>query len=289
MKLLITGASSILGKNLTTELLKIENISIRFLEHHTPVKRGNCQTFKADIQDAERLIQACSGVDVVIHLAALTHSSSVKAYFEVNEKGTEKLLAACQENKVKRFIHISSAAATETGGEYGVSKLRAEEKVRSSNLDWVVLKPSEVYGPEMEEGIGKLISWVKRFPVIPVIGDGSCFLSPVYVDDIVQVIVEIFKRGSLKNITLNLCGPEEMTMNEIIDRLAEFHKVKRKKIHLPLWFARPCISLLSLLNFKFAYPDQIPRLLCEKNRSNDATKAVISYNPRKFEEGLKYS
>ena len=82
MKLLITGASSILGKNLTTELLKIKNISIRFLEHHTPVKRENCQTFKADVQDAESLIQVCSGIDVVIHMAALTHSGSMKAYFE---------------------------------------------------------------------------------------------------------------------------------------------------------------------------------------------------------------
>ena len=192
MKLLITGASSILGKNLTTELLKIKNISIRFLEHHTPVKRENCQTFKADVQDAESLIQVCSGIDVVIHMAALTHSGSMKAYFEVNEKGTEKLLAACQENKVTRFIYISSTAATENGGEYGVSKLRGEEKVKRSNLDWVVLRPSEVYGPKMDEGIGKLISWVKKFPVIPVIGDGSCFLSPVYVDDIVQAIMKIF-------------------------------------------------------------------------------------------------
>ena len=86
MKLLVTGASSILGKNLITELLKIENISIRLLEHRTPVKRENCQTFKADIQDVESLNQACSGIDVVIHLAALTHSNSKKAYFKVNPK-----------------------------------------------------------------------------------------------------------------------------------------------------------------------------------------------------------
>ena len=286
MKLLITGASSILGKNLTKELLKIENISIRFLEHHTPVKWENCHTFKADVQNAESLIKVCSGIDVVIHLAALTHSKSMKAYFEVNEKGTENLLAACHKNKVTRFIYISSTAATEKGGEYGVSKLRGEEKVKRSNLDWVVLRPSEVYGPKMDEGIGKLISWVKRYPVVPVIGDGSCFLSPVYVDDVVQAIVKIFKKNSLKNITLNLCGPEEMTMNEVIDRLAQFHKVKRKKIHFPRWFAKFGISLLSASNLKFLFPDQIPRLLCDKDLTILGTKNAISYNPKKIEGGL---
>ena len=88
MKLLITGASSILGKNLITELLNLKNITIRLIEFETPVKRENCETFKADIRDAESLIRACSGIDVVIHLAALTHTSSVRAYFEVNERGT---------------------------------------------------------------------------------------------------------------------------------------------------------------------------------------------------------
>jgi len=289
MKLLITGASSILGKNLTTELLKIENIVIRLLEHDTPVKRENCQIFKADIQNKESLIRACSEIDVVIHLAALTHSSSAKSYFEVNEKGTEKLLAACQKNKVMRFIYVSSAAATEKSGEYGLSKLRGEEKVKNSNLNWVVLRPSEVYGREMGEGIGKLISWVKNFPVIPVIGDGSYFPSPVHVDDIVRAIVEIFKNDSLRNIALNLCGPEELTMNEVIDRFVQFHKVKRKKIHLPLWFIRQVISLLSVFNFKLIFPDQIPRLLCEKDLDILGTQNVIPYNPKKIEDGLRCS
>tara|TARA_Y100001936_G_C16032467_1_gene646448 strand:- start:167 stop:1051 length:885 start_codon:yes stop_codon:yes gene_type:complete len=289
MKLFITGASSRLGKNLTSELLKIENVSIRLLEHNTPVKHASCQTFKANIQDPESLNQACSGIDVVIHLAALTHSNSMKSYLEVNEKGTENLIAACQKNKVTRFIYISSAAATEKAGEYGVSKLRGEEKVKSSNLDWVVLRPSEVYGPGMDEGIGKLISWVKRFPVIPVIGNGSCFLSPVYVDDIIQAIVEIFNKKSLKNITLNLCGPEEMTMNEVIDRFSQFNQFKRKKIHFPLWFVRFSIFLLSAFNLKFLFPDQIPRLLCDKDLTILGTKSAISYNPKKFEEGLRCS
>ena len=96
------------------------------------------------------------------------------------------------------------------------------------------------------------------------------------------------KNDSFRNIALNLCGPEEMTMNEVIDRLSQFHKVKRKKIHLPTWFIRLGISVLSLMKINIVFPDQIPRLLCEKDRSNDATQAVISYNPRNFEEGILF-
>ncbi len=286
MNLLITGASSTLGKNLASELLKIGKFSIRLLEHHSSVSNEHCEIFKGDLQNIENLNNACAGIDTVIHLAALTHSSSSKSYFNINVVGTENLLAACQKNKVKRFIFVSSSAASEKGGEYGVSKLRGEEKVKRSSLDWVILRPSEIYGPNMEEGIGKLISWIKKFPVIPVIGDGSYFLSPVYVDDIINIMVEIIKDNLFIKETLNLCGPEKMTMNELVDRLARIHKVQRKKMFFPIWFVRLGIAFLSIVKPDVIFSDQVPRLLCDKDRTINKTQAIIPYNPRKIEEGF---
>jgi nucleoside-diphosphate-sugar epimerase len=289
MKILITGASSTLGKNLTSELLKTEQFSIRLLEHRSPVRKEGCEVFQGGLQDVDSLDKACSEITTVVHLAALTHSSSGKAYFEINEAGTKSLITACEKNNVRRFIFISSAAASKGGGDYGVSKLRCEELVRKSGLDWVILRPSEVYGVNMDEGIGKLVAWVKKFPIIPVIGDGTYFLSPVSVDDVVQVMVEILRDDSIKKETLNLCGPEKMNMNELIDRLAQIQKVQIKKIFLPIWFVRVGIGILSVFKSGLAFSDQIPRLLCKKDQLIDKTQAIVSYSPRKIEEGLLYS
>jgi nucleoside-diphosphate-sugar epimerase len=288
MKILITGASSTLGKNLTSELLKTENFSIRLLEHRSPVRNENCEIFQSSLQDIIGLDKACSEVTTVVHLAALTHSSSGKAYFKINEEGTKNLIAACKKNNVSRFIFVSSVAASEDGGHYGVSKLRCEELVEKSGLDWVILRPSEVYGVKMEEGIGKLVAWVEKFPIIPVIGDGSYFLNPVSVDDVVQVMVGILRNDSIKKETLNLCGPEKMTMNELIDRLAQIQKVQIKKIFLPIWFVRLGIGVLSIFQSSLAFSDQIPRLLCSKDQSIDKTQAIIPYNPIKIEKGLLF-
>ena len=84
MNLLITGASSTLGKNLTSELLGMDKFSIRLLEHNSPISNENCEIIKADLQDIDNLVKACSGMDMVIHMAALTHSPSPKAYFNIN-------------------------------------------------------------------------------------------------------------------------------------------------------------------------------------------------------------
>lgn len=289
MNLLITGASSTLGKNLTSELLKIGKFSIRLLEHHSPVPNEHCEIFKGDLQNINNLVNACAGIDAVIHLAALTRSSLSKAYFNVNVTGTENLLAACQKNNVRRFIFVSSTAASEKGGEYALSKLRGEEKVKRSSLEWLIIRPSEIYGPNMEEGIGKLICWTKKFQFIPIIGDGSYFLTPVYLDDIVNGIVEIVKNDSLTKKTLNLCGPEKITMNELVDRLAKTHSVQRKKIFLPVWLVRATIRFLSLVKLDIAFSDQVPRLLCDKNTTIGETQTIIPYNPRKMEEGLLFS
>lgn len=289
MKILITGASSTLGKNLTSELLKTGRFSIRLLEHRSAVRIESCETVQGDLQDVGSLEKACSGVTTIAHLAALTHSSSRNEYFKINEEGTKNLIAACKKNNVSRFVFVSSAAASEEGGDYGVSKLRCEELVRKSGLDWVILRPSEVYGENMGEGIGKLVAWVKKFPIIPIIGDGSYFLSPVSVGDVIQAMVEILKDDSVKKETLNLCGPEKMTMNELIDRIALVQKVQVKKIFLPIWFVKIGIGILSIFKSSFAFSDQIPRLLCTKDQSIDKSLAIVPYNPIKLEQGLSLS
>jgi hypothetical protein len=97
------------------------------------------------------------------------------------------------------------------------------------------------------------------------------------------------KDDSIKKETLNLCGPEKMTMNELINRLAQIQKVQIKKIFLPIWFVRVGIGVLSVFKSSLAFSDQIPRLLCKKDQSIDKTQAVIPYNPIKIEEGLSLS
>ena len=286
MKLFITGASSPLGLGLTSELSKTEKFSIRLLEHRLPLPKGRFQTYRGDIQDPNFLFKACNGIDTVFHLAALTHSRSGQAYFKVNENGTENLITSCRKNKVRRIIYVSSSTASEAGGDYAASKLRAEQLVKESGLEWVIVRISEMYGSNLTEGIAKLSACIKAYPILPVIGNGRYFLSPVHVDDVVQAMVGIVRTFSGDKTILNLCGPETMTMNQLIHRISRIQNAAPKTIHVPLWLARIGIHLLTVLKPGFAVPDQIRRLLCQKEQSIVQTQALIPYNPRTLEEGL---
>jgi NADH dehydrogenase len=287
MKILITGASSILASRLVALLLESGKFSLRLLEHRSVASIESCETISGDITDPESLDRACQGMDGVLHLAALTHSCNNAEYFRVNREGTQNLINACKRKNVRRFVFISSVAASEDGGAYGLSKLESEDRVCESGLQWIILRPSEVYGPQMKEGIGELISWVKNLKFIPVVGDGSYCMSPVYIDDVVEAMAQVVMNPDLTNRKLNLCGPEIIPFWEVIDRLSRYLEVRRNKVFIPVWIARLGVSLASLMKLGSFTPDQISRLLCKKDQDISQTATVISYSPRKLEEGLR--
>lgn len=287
MRLLITGGSSVLGEKLVADLIDTKRFSIRLLEHQSPLQSRQCEIVRGDITDIDGLMSACSGIDVVCHLAALTQSHDRKAYTEINVGGTEKLIKACEANSVGKVVFVSSAAASEMGGAYAESKLIGEKLIRNSALKWVVVRPSEIYGPEMKEGINKAITWVNKYRIIPIVGDGSYILSPVYLNDVCEAIVQILMRDEIENQSLELCGPEQLKFDELIDRLCLYSRVRRGKIHIPVWVVQLGIAILKSIKSDYFVADQIPRLLSNRQKSVNYTQAIIPYNPRVLEEGLR--
>jgi nucleoside-diphosphate-sugar epimerase len=286
MKFLVTGASSELAFKLVNTLLKSGDFSFRLLEHRSKARIESCETITGELNDSESMVRACKGVDGVLHLAALTHSCDNAEYFRVNREGTRSLISACKKNNVKKFVFISSVAASGDGGAYGLSKLESEKLLCDSGLDWNILRPAEVYGPQMKEGIGKLISWVESLQFIPVIGDGSYLLSPVYIDDVVDAMAQVVMNADMTNQSLNLCGPEIISLSEIVNRLSKILGVRRQKIYIPVWIARLGVSLASSMKLGAFTPDQVPRLLCRKDQDISQTMKLISYSPRKLEAGM---
>lgn len=287
MNLLITGASGGLGRRLVPAVLAREKVKVRVLEHRAAVGVPECEPTPGALEDLDSLISATCGIDAALHLAALTHSSNEEDYFKVNVEGTRNLIRACGRNTVRRFIFMSSGAAHPEGGAYSESKLAAEGVVKQSGLPWVILRPREVYGAGGKEGIDQLIAWVRKFPVIPVIGSGSYSLSPVFIEDVVAAAVETVFRREITDETLALAGPEELTFTALIDRLCDHFKVRVGKIFLPVPLVVGMIRALNALTIKTPVRDQVQRLLCDKSSVGDSEIPLLNFQPRKLEDGLR--
>ena len=287
MIILVTGASSGLGGALLRRLSNYSGLEMKAMVHRSFVNLSGCESLQGDLDSPESLARAVEGVDTVIHMAALTHSARESEYFKVNVTGTQNLIEACVLAGVKRIIYISSSAVSAEGGGYSRSKMEAEECVKRSGLSWLILRPSEVYGQGTGDTINRLVEWVRKYPCVPVVGAGTALFSPVYVDDVVSAMTLSILDAKLESETVLLAGPEALTFVELVNRIAKYFKVRRFKLHLPVRLIKFVASFLSFLGIEVLVPDQIPRLLCSKDHGIHKTSALISYSPRKLEEGLE--
>ena len=285
--ILVTGASSEMGSSLIRELLNNSGLKIRAMVHRSPVNIHGCEIRPGDLKKSDLLVKALFGIDTVVHIAALTKSTRESDYFEVNVRGTQNLIDASLDCGVKKIIYISSAAASLHGGGYSRSKLEAEQRIIKSGMQWVILRPSEVYGQRAGDSINQLIHWVQNYFFVPVIGVGSCKLSPVFIEDVVPAMALAIFNEELENKTIVLAGPEELTYDDLVDRIATYFGVKRFKLYLPESLIRFGIMAISKLGMNFLTPDQIPRLLCKKSFRIDLAKEKLCYSPRVLEEGIK--
>jgi len=189
MKILITGANGFIGARLCQEL---SNRSISFRATARNANENNYADFvRCDLETTESLNQLIDGCDIVVHLAGRAHvtrDDSQEKYQVANEFVTQRLANAAVQNGIARFVYISSIKVNgESSGpglpirqsdtpnpldNYGRSKLAAElalqEICRVNNMDYVIIRPTLVYGKGVKANFSALISAVKRGLPLPI-------------------------------------------------------------------------------------------------------------------------
>lgn len=283
--ILITGATGFIGTHL---LKRLSGTKIRCLVRKDTVLGNNVETVKGDLTDPRSLEEATKGASVVVHLAAIIKSNKKEDFGKINVEGTKNLVDACIKNKVKRFVHISSHDATLGDKyDYAYSKLKSEEIVKNSGLEYIILRPTVVYGKGDKESLGMLFNIIKKYSFAPVIGNGEYQLQPVYVDDVVNAVLRCLESDKVNKIYF-IAGPKALTFNQIINQTATVLSKKVIKIHFPLWLLKILLNPYELLskNPSLTYKKM---LAVTENKTCDITQTEkeLGFKPVIFEEGLK--
>lgn len=176
MKVLVTGATGVVGGGVVRHLLQAGH-QVRALVRPGRELALGVEPVLGDVLDYESLLAACTGTEVVFHLAGVNRmcDPDPAAMFRVNVDGTRNVIRACRATGVRRLVHTSSAATIgeprgSIGSEetvhrgyfhsnYERSKFEAEQVVvaEAGDLDVVIVNPSSVQGPGRATGTGRLI------------------------------------------------------------------------------------------------------------------------------------
>ncbi len=251
MKVLVTGAAGFIGRPLVTRLVA-RGHSVRGLVRRVDEASALGTAAEiGDVRDAGAVDRATRGMDAVVHLACATGVARERVAREVNVEGTRRVIDALRVNGGRRFVFVSSiSAARERMGPYGRTKKEGEALVASSGLDWVILRPSLVYGPGAA-GLFARLARSLRGPLFPLIGDGSIELDPIHVDDVCAVIEQCLERSDVLSKTYDLLGPDRLTFAELLQRLARASGAAPRLVRLPPGLA---LAMARVLGFALERP-----------------------------------
>jgi len=281
----VTGATGFLGRHLVARL---RNKNIKCLVRKEDHGFKKVKVIKGNLNDKKALDTLVKNAKVVIHLAAVIDHKDKEEYKKVNIEGTKNLINACKNNKVKRLIFVSSMASTKTHlDDYGKSKSEAENLLLNSGLEVTILRPSFIYGKN-SNSMQKLLEFLHKFKVIPIVGDGKYKFRPVHVDDVITAITLCINSKKAINKTYDILGKTELTFNEFIDLVCKKYNIKKRKVHIPISLCLPISSIGSLITKNF--PLKKAFVLSIKSGTTGSIEHAerdLSYKPMSFSEGLK--
>jgi len=254
---LVTGANGFLGSWLIKKLSSF-NVQIYILARAnsdlSEIKDFNFTKIIGDITDKDSCLSATKNIDIVFHLAGLiSYSSFDREKMErVNVDGTRHILEASIENKVKKFIFVSSVVAIGAGfkpeqilnenSDFNLHKYnlgyfetkRAAEKIVleaavNKKIESCVLNPSTIYGPadakkssrknQLKVAQGKL----NFYP------NGG--VSVIDIRDVVEALVAAVEKG--RSGERYILSGENLLIEEVFDLIAKAANQKKPRFLIP--------------------------------------------------------
>ena len=183
----LTGATGFVGR-ITLDRLIAAGWHVRALTRRDQHKKAGVTWVHGSLNDTASLTELCKGADAVLHVAGVVNAPDAAGFESGNVTGTAHILAAAQLAGIDRFVCVSSLAARHPElSMYGASKATAEALVRTSSLDWTVIRPPGVYGPGDTEMFDMFRIAAKGWALLPPRGR----VSVIHVDDLARLLVTL--------------------------------------------------------------------------------------------------
>jgi uncharacterized protein YbjT (DUF2867 family) len=223
MHILITGAGGFIGSHLTRAILDqghrvtaaVRNPMTLALRHR------NLRFVAIDFLRArkpEAWLDHLQGVDLVINAVGIIRESGRQTFQALHEQAPIALFQACESAGVRRVIQISALGCDQQAeSRYHRSKKAADDFLAGTPLEWIILRPSIVYGPGA--GSMALFTALAALPITPLVNRGEQQIQPIHVQDLTQAVVKCLAPTGPTCVRLDLVGPEPVSFRTLMLRL----------------------------------------------------------------------
>jgi nucleoside-diphosphate-sugar epimerase len=236
-RVLVTGGTGFIGSALVPRMVQAGYVP-RLLVRGVPssVPPPPIEVTVGDVTDVDTLRLALKDVPVVIHMAAATSAGRLDpaVAYRVNVGAASALVEACRSSGARLIVLSTQHVYLPAPGLYGRTKRMADRIFLESGVPVTILRPSLVYGPGSRGVFVRLATLVRKLPIIPVIGRGRWRMRPLFLDDLVDVILAVLARPELAGRTYDVGGPDLVTYDEFLSAICAAIGRQCRTLHLPL-------------------------------------------------------
>lgn len=252
----VLGGTGFLGSHLCAELVgrghHVKVLTRQRERHRDLLVLPSLELIQADIHNENDLKQHFENCDAVINLVGI-----------LNEKGHDgsgfkvahvdlarKVITMCSTQRVPRLLHMSALnASPDEKSFYLRTKGEAENYVHTFAANKIAVtsfRPSVIFGAE-DSFINRFASILKITPIMFPLACADTKFAPVYVDDVVHVMANALTDKQTIDQRINLCGPKQYSLKELVKYVAYKSNFRRAIIGLPNWASKLQANILEFV------------------------------------------
>ena len=315
-KVLVTGATGFLGKYVVDELVQ-HGYQVRAFGRNSKVGRSlensSVSFFQGDLTKADDVLEACKGMDLVVHAGALsTVWGPWEDFYQANVLGTKYVLEACRQTGIQRLVYVSSpsiyaapkdqlaikesdAPEENNLNNYIRSKLASEKLFKDyPDVPSIILRPRGLFGIGDTSILPRVINLSQKIG-IPLIGDGRQLMDMTCVENVALAIRLALEAPEAKGEVYNITNGEPRAFRDLLEESLTGlgYPIKYRKIPASLisGIASSLEFLYKTLNLKGEPPlTRYTYYLLRYSQTLDISKAEreLGYRPKiNISEGIE--
>lgn len=292
--ILVSGGTGFVGSAIVKELLRRgEQVAVLGRDGDKIRRRlgTSVEARAGDVRDPATLAAAMQGADIVINAVQFPGSPIENrrkgwTFEEIDLKGTRHQVDAAKAAGVRRFVYISAVGAAKDADQHWFRyKWEAEKYLRDSGLEWSIIRPTWIFGPE-DPSLNRFLGFAKLLPFVPMFGDGKQSMQPVFIDDVGRAVADAALKPEAANTLFEIGGPEVMSMNDVVKTALEVQGKKKLLLHQPVFAGKTIGTLASILPSPPLSADAIDFITHPAVADNSVLMRVLNPQLTTLREGL---
>lgn len=275
----VIGAKSFVGRSLLSQLTKAD-FSVTAFSRNTVKEAADGIIWRQYSSSSSDAVQIR---DIIPYWICVAPISVLPEYFDLLETmGVRRIVVL---SSTSRFSKIESSDVKEQtlAKQFEDGESRMQIWAQNKNVEWVILRPTLIYGLGLDKNITVIARFIQRFGFFPLLGEAKGLRQPIHADDVAATCIAAINSRIITNQAYNISGAETLTYREMVERIFNSLGKRPYFISVPLVFFKLAVACLRLLpKYRKWSPAMAERMNQDLIFDHTSVSEDLGFKPKKF-------